>query len=143
MEKLINDVSRGVVTEINNKKRKPNEKTVYYSVWLESDGCLEHLWDFPHEACYLFTKTEFDRNIRRQANLASRKLFPLGVLNLFAFPKPTVVVKLLWDGDENVTRIPINVLRNALERWRRNKEDTKKPGIINKIATKVAEAFGK
>ena len=141
MKNLVNNVNKGVLVEDRNRNRKPNEKQVYYAFWLEADSCLEHLWDFPREACYLFTRTEYDRNIRRQANLASRKLFPLGVLNLFAFSKPTVIVKLSFDGDENVTRIPINVLRNVLERWRRNPEDTKKPGILNKVVDKVAEVL--
>lgn len=136
---LVNNVNKGVLVKDANKRRKPNEKEVYYAFWLEADSCLEKIWDFPHEACYLFTRTEFDRNIRRQANVASRGLFQLGVLNLFTFGRqPTVISKLSYDNDENVSRIPIAVLRRALDRWRRNPEDTKKPGILNKVVDKVA-----
>ena len=141
MEKLVNNVNKGVLVKEFNNHRKPSEKKVYYAFWLEADSCLEHLWDFPHGAYYLFTKTEFDRNIRRQANIANRKLFSLGDLNLFAFASPTVIVKLAYEGDESVVRLPIRVLRNALERSKRNPEDNKKPGIINKVVDKMAKAL--
>ena len=51
-----------------------------------------------------------------------------------------VVVKLTFEGFESVVKIPIHVLRHALARGSRKKED-KKPGLINRVASKIVEVF--
>lgn len=139
MKGLLNNVNKGYLVIDRNRGRKPNEKCVYYSFWLKADKTLEMLFDFPEEGCYMFTKTEYERNIRHQASIADRRLFTFGDLNLFSFAKPTVLVKLAFEGMDAVVKIPINVLRNASNRAMRNPEDVKAPGRLNKIVDKISD----
>lgn len=143
MERIINDVSKGVLVKVRNTCRKPSEAKCYFSFWLEADNSLEYLFEFPGQAFYMFTGNEFDRYIRRSSNAASRKLFPLGRMNLFLIGRPSIIVKLEYEGVDSVVRIPMAVVKRALRRSERNPEDSRRPGILNTIATAVTEALKK
>lgn len=140
MKRLITKVNRGSLVRDVNRNRKPSEAPVYYSFWLEADDKLVSIHGFPKADFYMLTKNEFERNIRKQACVASLYLFRMGRMNLFVLGRMTVIVKLRFDGTDNVVRLPLNLLKRALTRRARNPEDAKRPGILNEVIADIAES---
>ena len=137
MEKLINNINTGVLVKDTNKERKPSENGVYYMFWLNADDDLTYVYGFPKTGCYMFTKNEFERNIEAGPNVGPLSIFQLGKLSFFMLGCPSVLVKLSFDRQEKVVRIPMSVLKHALARNAKNPEDSVKPGILNRVAEEV------
>lgn len=139
MEKLINKVVPGVLITDINKDRKPSEEKFYFGFWLSADEKANYVFGLPKEGYYLFTDSEFNRFIKKPFNVGPKHLFTLGVLNTFFLSKATVLVKLSYEGDDKLVRIPMNILKRTLARTGRNPEDVKEPGIINKIVKTIVK----
>lgn len=139
MEKLINKVVPGVLITDINKDRKPSEERFYFGFWLYADDQLSYVFGLPKEGYYMFTDNEFNRYIKKPFNAGPKSLFTLGKLNTFFLSKPTILVKLSYEGEDKLVRIPMNLLKRTLARTNRNPEDVKEPGIINKIVKSIVK----
>ena len=141
MEKLINKVVPGVLITDINKDRKPSEERFYFGFWLSADEKANSVFGLPKEGYYLFTDNEFHRFIKKPFNAGPKGLFTLGVLNTFFLSKPTIIAKLSYEGEEKLVRLPMNLLKRTLARTKRNPEDVKEPGIINKIVKTIVKTL--
>lgn len=124
-------------------KAGPKGREPYRAFILEADNSLEYLFGFPKESEYLFTESEYNRFIRRQGNTAERRLFKLGLLNLFLLPRPAVVAKMYFESVDVVVRLPIGLLRRAYKRSERAEKACEKKGIIDRVVKAVTEALRK
>lgn len=136
MDDQSNLPAKGVLVKTKTAEPTRNEQETYFSFRLVADDNLTYLFELPKDATYLFTRNEFLRYIKRRHNAASRSLFETGDLHLFLIGKPLVIVKLSFEGIENVVYLPMQLLRNALKR-NIGKETEQKKGIVQKILDKV------
>ncbi len=138
-------ITKGSLQKIDNKDRKNGEKKVYYTFWFSTDLLMSCVHSFPHSAFYFFTKNEFERYFEHPKNVVNLSLLPVGELKLFMLGKQrAVLARVTWEGEDKVVRIPMRILRWALERSIQNPEDIKKPeksSLVKRIIKKIGKAF--
>ena len=138
-------LTKGSLQKIDNKDRKNGEKKVYYTFWFSADLLMSCVHGFPYAAFYFFTKNEFERYFEHPKNVVNLSLLPLGELKLFMLGrKQAVLVRVTWDGEDKVIRIPMRIIRYALERSIKNPEDVKKPkkqGFIKRVISKIGRVL--
>lgn len=130
-----------MITDINRNK-KPSEDRFYFGFWLLADDQLSYLFGLPKEGYYLFTNNEFERFIKKPFNAGPRHLFRLGELHTFFLTKTAIIGKISYEKEEKVVRLPLNLLKRTLARTKRNPEDAKESGVINKLVKNIIKRLG-
>lgn len=144
MKKIQPPAISGRPSRAPNRMRRNGESAWYTSVWFDVEQSLKYVYALPTKACYLFTDNEYERYIDKPVSIASTGIFPMGVLFGFKLGRRmSVLVKVSTSEWDKVVRIPMGVLKNALERGKRNPEDQQRPGILRRGVKILMRAVNK